>query len=300
MKYIILSMISIFSVSVFGQSILNSKSPEELRHLRENRLTISSTGDTVSSEKTPLAYGYIEEKDVLWSKVVWEIIDLNEKLNQPYFYSSEDVASRSSSLFDAILSGVKSGEIEEIYADEFFRTKLPKEEAFAKLQNTVLSNFGKDKLENSEEVGLEDYDTFEVTSDKVRFVKVKGMWYMDKRLGEMRYRLLGLAIMGPDVLYTGQKLKGDDGLIDIFWVWYPSARKTLHNHFVFNPKNASISITFDDLLNARRFSSIIYKTDDGFGREFKDYHPEDSKSQLRQHHEEKGRILSMEGDMWNY
>ena len=34
----------------------------------------------------PLPYGYISDRDVLWSKVVWEYVDLNQKINLPYYY----------------------------------------------------------------------------------------------------------------------------------------------------------------------------------------------------------------------
>ena len=34
----------------------------------------------------PLSYGYIDDRDILWSKVVWEFVDLNQKINLPYYY----------------------------------------------------------------------------------------------------------------------------------------------------------------------------------------------------------------------
>mgnify|MGYP000653652914 FL=1 len=37
----------------------------------------------------PIPYGYIDERDVLWSKVVWEVIDLNQKINLPYYFPTD-------------------------------------------------------------------------------------------------------------------------------------------------------------------------------------------------------------------
>jgi len=34
-----------------------------------------------SDDDKPLPYGYIADRDVLWSKVVWEYVDLNQKIN---------------------------------------------------------------------------------------------------------------------------------------------------------------------------------------------------------------------------
>ena len=34
----------------------------------------------------PLPYGFIDERDILWSKATWEIIDLDERVNFPLYY----------------------------------------------------------------------------------------------------------------------------------------------------------------------------------------------------------------------
>ena len=60
-------------------------------------------------------------------------------------------------------------------------------------------------------------------------------------------------------------------------------------------------ITFDDVLNARRFSSIIYKSSSGTGDGLiKDYVPRNAEEQLEESDNIKNKILQMENDMWNY
>ena len=87
----------------------------------------------------------------------------------------------------------------------------------------------------------------------------------------MKYRLLGIAAMGPDPTMMAEKtadgvsLGNKDELIDLFWVYYPDAREVLANSVVFNGKNLSSDLTYDDILKCRRFSSIIYKSDNGLG-----------------------------------
>ncbi|WP_373708968.1 gliding motility protein GldN, partial [Kaistella sp.] len=136
---------------------------------------------------------------------------------------------------------------------------------------------------------------------------IKGMWYIDRRDSQMKYRLLGVAAMGQDPSLMGQfgpdgqPLAGDDELIDLFWVYYPDAREVLANSIAFNNKNLSSDISFDDLLNARRFSTIIYKSDNGLGNGvIKDYIPNDADEQLEESERIKAQILQMESDMWNY
>lgn len=290
--------------SLNAQSILNAKSPEELRKMREENLTVNAQGETIQNDSGPLEYGYIDEKDIIWSKIVWEVIDLNEKLNQPYYNSTDGVAYKTLSLFDALKKGIETGEITEVYEDEFFQYKMSDTDALNALSRTDTTEWYYEQKEkgvdmnNAVDKGI---DTYKISSDKVKMIKIKGMWYMDRRMGEMRYRLLGLSMMGPDAQTVGRGFEGADDYIDLFWIWYPDARKTLHKYKVFNPRNASSSITYDDMLNARRFSSIIYKSSDELGnRSIEEYLPEDARAQLEESHRIKNNILEKENNMWNY
>ena len=43
----------------------------------------------------------MREADVMWSKRVWRVIDLKEKMNHPLYYPDEQILDRKS-LFDVI------------------------------------------------------------------------------------------------------------------------------------------------------------------------------------------------------
>lgn len=133
-----------------------------------------------------------------------------------------------------------------------------------------------------------------------------GMWFIDKRDGQLKYRPLGIAAMGPDPTFTAQKARGlimsdEEELVDLFWIFYPDAREILANNEVYNRKNQSADLSFDDLLNARRFSSVIYKSSAGLGEGLiKDYVPRNAEEQIEESNRIKGQILAMENEMWNY
>lgn len=294
----------------FSQSILNATSPEELRQLREERQ--ERKGDSLVSVKVePLKYGYIEDKDILRSKVVWEIIDLNEKINQPFYYNSDGIVSSSKSLYQILLDGVNDGSIKEVYEDELFTRRLNLEEIQRRTRYTVLSDAYIERINAGEQVSEEEkqqyIDIYETKTENVKMLKIKGMWYIDRRDGQMKYRLLGIAAMGKDPASmalrgpNGESLSENDELIDLFWIFYPSARELLANSIVFNSKNLSSDISFDDVLNARRFSSVIYKSENGYGTGvIQDYIPNDADAQLEESERIKEQILEMENDMWNY
>ena len=64
-------------------------------------------------------------------------------------------------------------------------------------------------------------------------------------------------------------------------MFYPDARNSLHKALAFNDKNTSKPISFDHLINSRRFSGYIYKEDNVYqDREINDYISENALMQL--------------------
>ena len=78
-------MLEIFIVGLmliqtaFAQSnLLNAATPSDIGKKTIQQLAYDND--------EPLEYGYIDDRDILWSKVTWEYIDLNERINLPYYY----------------------------------------------------------------------------------------------------------------------------------------------------------------------------------------------------------------------
>ena len=244
----------------------------------------------------PIPYGYIDDRDVLWSKVVWEFIDLNQKINLPYYFPTDttSVSSDRRSLWHTLYNAVKQGEI-GAYDSDLFITTVTEADIEKKLFNTR----GTGKFNDE---GEEYMDPFAIELDEITGLMIKGIWYFDKRQGELKYRLLGIAPMGADVLTQGKKNINDEGFVkEFFWVFYPAAREILHEAKVFNPKNSMQPISFDHLLNARRFSSVIVKEENIYNnRKIEDYVRGNSLFQLLEADRIKESIRNREMDMWSY
>src|SRR5699024_1162008 len=130
--------------------------------------------------------------------------------------------------------------------------------------------------------------------------RIRGFWYFDKRQGDLRYRLLGIA---PMVIGAYQKSQGveDPTPVELFWVFYPEARDVLFKANAFNKNNSAHPFNFDELLNGRRFHAVIYKTDNVHGdREIADYIGDDALKQLMESERIKSTIRDFEVNMWNY
>lgn len=282
--------------TLYSQSnLLNAKRPSDIGVKTAEQIAVDND--------KPLEYGYVDDRDILWSKVVWEYVDLNEKINLPLYYpvDTTNVSKDRRSLFDTLLRGIRNGEITEIYDDSYFTAKMTKSEISNKLFRVDTTDAGFDEL-NAGSTDISEYiDKINLTSQDIEGFKIKGLWYFDKRQGELKYRMLALAPVAPDVQTMGREDLNIDEQLPLFWVWFPDARNVLHKMKVFNQKNSAYPISFDHLLNARRFSSIIYREENIYGdRDVDQYVKGNSLFQVIESNKIKEYIRNKELDMWNY
>lgn len=282
--------------SLAQNNLLNAKVPQEIGFQNAEQLAANNS--------LPIAYGYVDDRDVLWSKTIWETIDLDERINFPYYYPTINngfLSSTRQSLFRVLIDNIKSGNITEIYSTSYFNDKLTAEDLEERLESKKLSAIGIEKSNSGEQVTEDDYDIYKIETDKVVQYRIKGTWYVNKRLGELKYRLLGIAPVAPDVstLSEGPAAMAD-ALVPLFWVWFPDAREALNKSQVFNSRNSSQPITFDNMLNSRRFNSVIYQEENVYeDRAVNQYIYEDALRQLLESERIKSVIRDFEQDLWN-
>jgi gliding motility associated protien GldN len=297
-SFLLFGMVALFAGSINAQGdhgMLNAKTASEIGQ-------VSSEYKEMSQGK-PIPYGYINERDVLWSKVVWEEIDLNERMNMPLYYpiDSAYVNSSRKSLFYTLLKAIKSGKINEVYDDSFFRSKLTMKDISQKLSRTDTSDYAYELI-NQGETNVSDYvDKISIKSEDIEGYRIKGLWYFDKRQGELRYRLLAIAPLAPDVQLLGRDDIVNEETLPLFWVFYPDTREVLHNAFAFNEVNHRSPISFDDILNSRRFTSLILREENLYGnRSIADYIQGNALYQIMESERIRELIRNKELDMWNY
>lgn len=292
----ILSLIVLLALSfkVSAQAnLLNSRVPQEVGKLNEQQ--------KAANDEDPLAYGFIDDRDVLWSKTIWEIIDLDERINFPYYYPTDTInlGSDRRSLFDVLKRGVSKGQIKEVYDDDYFKVKLTYAEILERLVSKDTLDLGFEQLNAGLEIDPQYINVRNITSKEIEQFRIKGTWYFDKRQGELKYRLLAIAPVAPDISTIDAEPKDQD-LIPLFWIWFPDAREVLNNSTVFNTRNSSQPITFDHMLNSRRFNAVIYKEENVYeDRQVQQYIFEDALQQLLESERIKSVIRDFEQDMWN-
>ncbi len=294
---LLIAVVTITPLFMMAQAnILNAKVPEDIGKKSRTQIDMDDDG--------PLDYGYVDDRDILWSKTVWEVIDLDERVNFPLYYPVDTlgVGSDRRSLYDVLIKNIKNGRIKDIYVDSYFTEKREFQDLTATLQKIDTTDYGYEQLNAGEKVSPEYINKRELTAADLEEYLIKGIWFFDKRQGELKYRLLGIAPKAPDVNFIDdENMDQEENKVALFWVWYPSVRQVLHEAKVFNQRNTAQPISFDMLLNARHFEATIYKEDNVYGdREIKDYISENSLFQLLESKRIKETIRDREQDFWSY
>lgn len=284
----------LISGTVLGQAnLLNAKDPAEIGVKTQAQKDADNDG--------PLPYGYVDDRDILWSATTWEIIDLDERVNFPLYYPTDtiDIRGDRRSLYDVLLKNVRNGKIKKVYADGNFTEVRKYKDIESSLRRVDTLDRGFDQINSGEALSDEYVEVRDLTSADIEEYHVKGVWYFDKRQGELKYRLLGIAPVAPDVNFIDQD--GQQDLVELFWVFYPDVREILHESKAFNDRNAAKPLSFDHVLNSRRFNGLIYKEENVQGdRRVKEYVRENSLMQLLESERIKEKIRGREQDMWNY
>jgi gliding motility associated protien GldN len=281
------------SFSSFAQSnLLNAKTPGEIG--------LKSAAQLISDNDKPLAYGYVHDRDVLMGKTTWEIIDLSEKINFALYFpiDTANIGSDRRSLYDVLTKAMRNGKITEVYSDSYFNTKKSLKDIQSSLTRIDTTDAGREQINAGIKISPEYIIQQDLTAEDVTQYKIKGYWYFDKRQSELKYRLLGICPVTPDV-YTMNSDEKD--YIELFWVFFPAAREVLHDAKAFNDKNSAMPVSFDQILNSRRFNSVIYKEENVYGdRTIDEYMKDNSQNQLLESERVKEKIRNFEQDMWNY
>ncbi|WP_370479878.1 gliding motility protein GldN [Tamlana flava] len=293
-KSFLLTVVTAFTAtSMFAQAnILNAKSPEEIGVRTEAQ-------KAVDNDK-PLEYGYVDDRDILFSKMVWERIVLDERANFPLYYpiDTNNIGSDRRSLYDVLMKNIKNGRIENIYDDSYFTTKRTLKDIEGALTMIDTTELGIEQINAGEELDPQYIIRRDITAADIMEYRIRGLWYFDKRQSEMKYRLLGIAPVAPDVNFIDTDTPD---LVELFWVFFPDAREVLHEAKSFNNKNSSMPFSFDHVLNARRFQAYIYKEENvQQDRKISEYISDNALMQLLESERIKNKIRDFELDMWTY
>jgi gliding motility associated protien GldN len=231
----------------------------------------------------------------MWSRRVWRVIDLQEKVNHPLFFPIEPLEDRKC-LFDILRDGLLTeGSITAfdpgpLLRDDGFDRPLaaPALASLFMRRDTVYS----EDLESGQLVPVQQEVWLEAAT--ITRYLIKEDWVFDKQRGVMDVRIIGLAPM--------QEVRGVDGELrghaPLFWLYYPELRYLLAQHQVFNRHNDAARPTFEDVFRKRLFSSTIVKVSNVQDRWISDHLT--GVEALLEAERMKEALFEFEHDLWHY
>ena len=274
-----LILLTVVSISAVGQNnVLDGA------YVHENAPTLNV-----------VPYPYLRESDVMWSKMVWRVIDLSEKLNLPLKYPTRPIRNRKS-LINVLVDGMKEGTLTAYSTvDDEFTTPITFEGVQKKFGASLDTQIVVDPdppYASHETVVAKD-----ANYDKVIGYRIKEEWFFDKQRSVMDVRIIGIAPIVYDEDEFGN-IRESGQRKALLWVYFPEARTMLVNAECFNLENDAERRTFDDIFMKRIFSTTIIKVSNVYDRNIGDYRT--GIDALLESNKLKADIFNLEHDLWEY
>lgn len=223
--------------------------------------------------KRHMAPAYVREANVMWSKIIWRMLDLREKKNQYLYFPTKAVDDRRS-LSEVLCQGVLDGKFNaySVNTENEFEKRLTMKEFYEKMGVDPESSLDSIPIENPE-TGAVEYKyvlgkDLEGTSigdlmklDEVKKMYLKEVWFFDRKYGMLKTRIIGLCPIAERVNEEGNRRD----MIQLFWVYYPHAAQTLSEQEAFySANNDAARPSLYDMLEQRQFGSYIFRESNVF------------------------------------
>lgn len=239
----------------------------------------------------PMQQAYVRDADMMWSKRVWRVIDLREKMNLPLYYPLEPTVCLKS-LFDVFKMAIMDGSL-KAYAnpvfDDEFTVEMTKEEVSKLLVSVDSSDV--ENVNNPGEYIKVPLKT-EIGAGNICQYWIKEDWFFDRQRSVMEVRIVGICPLVQKIAENGDVV----GVKPLFWIYFPDARAVMARAASFNSFNDSERMSYDELFAKRKFSSFVYKESNVYNRSIAEYKV--GMDALLESESVKEDIFKYESDLW--
>lgn len=245
--------------------------------------------------RTPVPYYALREADVMWSKKLWRILDLREKINHTLYYPTTNMDDRMS-LINLLIYGMEKQNLLLFDADEGDEFDVPL--TIDQLDSKLGKEDKMSQVEQEDGSFIDQLIPGQRRPEEVMRYQMKEVWFFDKQKARLDVRIVGLCPIrtyyrDDDIEQLNIMQK------QVFWSYFPAIRPLLANHEVFNSFNDAERRTFDDVFMKRIFSSFIYQETNVYDNRRIDQYSLGLDA-IVESDRIKNDIFKLEHDLWEY
>lgn len=247
---------------------------------------------TAIKQMQPIPYSPLREADVIWSKRLWRVIDMREKINQPFYFPMTP-QNGWRSFIQIIIDAMKEGTI-QAYSElsDQFLYPITYKELMDKLETTKKVTL---KRPDNPDLEFDTVITQHFNPSDVYKIRLKEDYFFDRQRSVMEVRILGICPMVNSYDEKGE-YRGDKPL---FWIYFPECRNVLAQNEQFNLHNGSAArLSYDDVFMKRMFNSYVYKEENVYDRQINEYAA--GVDALLESERAKNSLLEFEESLWEY
>ena len=268
---------------------------------RQKKMLVAGTNLPKANmvERNVVPYPESEEADIVWQRRITRAVELSEKINHSLYFPTVETRT-SKSFIQTLMAGIESGQItayNEDYTDTLTASAV--REKFGAIDRTYVD----EKLDGSGDTTIHVKGTFDWA--EVKQLIVTEEWFFDKRYSQMFVRIVGICPVrvfqrSVSTADGDEERVGDFSKRQLFWIYYPDARKYLAKTMCYVTENEAAPWSYDDIFQKRRFSSRIIQEGVSMNNRHVDEYSRSGLEAMLESQRLENEIINIEHDFWEY
>lgn len=308
-KISLILLLAAASISLSAQQRLEA---QEVLSFFEKNGTVRMETEELDAAADTLVVVQHRKDDVVWSRMVYRIIDMRYKQNYQLYFPTDPYDSQYMSLWRLIMQAVKEGvpiyrkKGADVFKPEFHDSLLV---ARDQVSDYFLVGSIADMNRDDPDTYLMPYDSVNdvfnlnftryesYIRNQLKFV-IQEVIFFDRHTSRLHRQIISIAPMQPDMAEQGSPMRFLTTSIR-FWILYQDLRPYLAKNYMIPFQNETKRVTFDEYFQKRLYTSYLIGEGNMYNRMILEYAKTMEEAQKEQARIE-NELLTFEQDLWEY